>query len=102
MRPATAHIDLQLLRSRREEILDCAAEHGAADVRVFGSVARGETAAESDVDLLVRMESGRSLLDLVGLWQDLEDLLDTHVDVLSEGGVSPHLRDRIYADAVAL
>lgn len=102
MSPATEHIDLQLLRSRRDEILECAAGHGAANVRVFGSVARGETGAESDVDLLVKMESGRSLLDLVGLWQDLEDLLGTHVDVLSEGGVSPHLRERIYADAVAL
>ncbi len=51
---------------------------------------------------LVQMEPGRNLLDLVGLWQDLEDLLGTHVDVLSEGGVSPHLRERIYADAVAL
>jgi predicted nucleotidyltransferase len=48
------------------------------------------------------MEPGRSLLDLVGLWQDLEDLLHAHVDVLSEGGVSPHLRERIYADAVAI
>lgn len=48
------------------------------------------------------MESGRGLLDLVGLWQDLEDLLGAHVDVLSEDGVSPHLRERVYADAVAL
>jgi predicted nucleotidyltransferase len=48
------------------------------------------------------MEPGRSLLDLVGLWQDLEDLLGTHVDVLSDGGVSPHLRERIYAEAVPL
>jgi uncharacterized protein len=48
------------------------------------------------------MESGRSLLDLVGLWQDLEELLGTRVDVLSDGGVSPHLRERIYADAIAL
>ena len=102
MSPATAHIDLQTLRARREEILSCAAEHGAGDVRVFGSIARGDAEAESDIDLLVRMEPGRSLLDLVGLWQDLEDLLGTHVDVLSEGGVSPHLRERIYADAVVL
>jgi predicted nucleotidyltransferase len=48
------------------------------------------------------MEPGRNLLDLVGLWQDLEDLLGTHVDVLSGGGVSPYLRERIYADAVVL
>jgi uncharacterized protein len=96
------HIDLQTLRARREEILSCAAQHGAGDVRVFGSVARGDATLESDVDLLVRMEPGRSLLDLVGLWQDLEDLLGGQVDVLSEGGVSPHLRERIYTDAVTL
>jgi predicted nucleotidyltransferase len=102
MSPGTAHIDLQTLRARREEILSCAVEHGAGDVRVFGSVARGDAKLESDVDLLVRMEPGRSLLDLVGLWQDLEDLLGAHVDVLSEGGVSPHLRERIYTDAVVL
>jgi uncharacterized protein len=95
-------IDLERLRGRRREILDYAASHGARNVRVFGSAARCETSATSDVDLLVEMEPGRSLLDLVGLWQDLEDLLGTHVDVLSEGGVSPHLRERIYAQAVPL
>jgi len=90
------------LRSRRDEILGCAADRGARNVRVFGSMARGESQDTSDVDLLVQMEPGRNLLDLVGLWQDLEDLLGTHVDVLSEGGVSSHLRERIYADAVVL
>jgi hypothetical protein len=95
-------IDLQGLRARRAEILGCAVDHGARNVRVFGSTARGESDAASDVDLLVEMEPGRSLVDLVGLWQDLEDLLDARVDVLSEGGVSPHLRERIYAEAVPL
>lgn len=90
------------LRERRTEILRCASKHGARNVRVFGSTARGEGHPSSDVDLLVEMEPGRSLLDLVGLWQDLEDMLGSHVDVLSEGGVSPHLRERIYADAIAL
>jgi predicted nucleotidyltransferase len=55
-----------------------------------------------DVDLLVEMQPGRNLLDLVGLKQDLEDLLGKDVDVLSDGGVSPHLRERIYAEAVPL
>ena len=95
-------IDLRRLRARREEILGSAAEHGARNVRVFGSMARGESDASSDVDLLVEMEPGRSLIDLVGLWQDLEDMLGTQVDVLSDGGVSPHLRERIYAEAVSL
>jgi len=71
-------------------------------MRVFGSTVRGKAGAASDVDLLVEMELGRSLLDLVGLWQGLEDLLGTHVDILSDGGVSPHLRERIYAEAVPL
>jgi uncharacterized protein len=92
-------MDLRRLRGRRQEILDRAAGHGARNVRVFGSVVRGESDSASDVDLLVEMEPGRSLIDLVGLWQDL---LDTHVDLLSDGGVSPHLRERIYAEAVAL
>ena len=97
-----AQIGLDQLRIRREEILRYAASHGARNVRVFGSAARGDADTTSDVDLLVEMEPGRSLLDLVGLWQDLEDLLGTHVDVLSDGGVSPHLRERIYAEAVPL
>jgi predicted nucleotidyltransferase len=95
-------IKLDSLRARRGEILDYAASHGAHNVRVFGSTARGEAQAGSDVDLLVEMEPGRSLLDLVALWQDLEDLLGAHVDVLSDGGVSPYLRERIYAEAVPL
>lgn len=80
----------------------CAASHGARNVRVFGSIARGEAGTTSDVDLLVEMEPGRSLLDLVGLWQDLEDLLGDHVDVLSDHGLNPHLRDKITAEAVPL
>jgi predicted nucleotidyltransferase len=95
-------VDLDWLRVQRNEILRCAANHGARNIRVFGSVARGEAGATGDVDLLVETQPGRNLLDLVGLWQDLEDLLGTHVDVLSDGGVSPHLRERIYAEAVPL
>jgi uncharacterized protein len=102
MSSASAQIDLRRLRARREEILGYAAEHGARNVRVFGSVARGEAEANSDVDLLVEMEPGRNLLDLVGFWQDLEDLLGTHVDVLTDGGVSPYMRERIFAEAVSL
>jgi predicted nucleotidyltransferase len=71
-------------------------------VRVFGSVARGEAAVGSDVDFLVDMEEGRSLLDLVGFWQDLEELLGCRVDVITDGGVSPYLRDRIYAEVIPL
>jgi predicted nucleotidyltransferase len=102
MSSATTQSDLRRLRAQRQQILGCAANHGARNVRVFGSTVRGESGASSDFDLLVEMEPGRTLLDLVGLWQDLEDLLGAHVDVLSDGGVSPHLRERIYAEAVPL
>lgn len=102
MSRSSAPMDLERLRSRRDEIIRRAADHGASNVRVFGSATRGESNPGSDVDLLVEMEPGRSLLDLVGLWQDLEELLGKQVEVLSDRGVSPHLRERIYAEAVAL
>lgn len=86
----------------REEILRIAARHGARNVRVFGSVARGDDRAGSDVDLLVEMEDDRSLLDLVGLEQDLEELLRRHVDVLTDDSIHPALRPRISAEARAL
>ena len=76
--------------------------YGARNVRVFGSAARGEATEASDVDLLVEMEPGRTLLDLVGLAQGLVDLLGRKVDVLTDGGVSPYLQRRIYAEAVPL
>lgn len=90
------------LKEKRKEILRIAAAHGASNIRVFGSVARGEEGPESDLDLLVEMKPGSSLLDLVSLWQDLEDLLGHKVDVITEGGISPYLRDRIHAEAVPL
>ena len=91
-----------LLSENREAILRLATQHGAANVRVFGSVAREDATPESDVDFLVDMEAGRSLLDLVALWQDLEDLLGRSVDVISDGGMSPYLRDKIIAEAIPL
>jgi predicted nucleotidyltransferase len=70
------------LQDRRDEIIRIATRYGAGILRVFGSVARGDTRPESDVDLLVEMEADRSLLDLVGLGQELEELLQRRVDVL--------------------
>ena len=86
----------------RDEILRLAARYGARNVRVFGSVARGEDRADSDIDLLVEMDDNRSLLDLVGLEQELEELLRRDVDVLTDASLHPDLRVRIAAEARAL
>ena len=90
------------LQSKRHEILRIAAGHGARNVRLFGSVARGEDHGSSDVDFLVDMEAGRSLLDLIGLGQDLEALLHRKIEVLTDASVHPALRDRILTEAQPL
>ena len=79
-----------LLDEKREEILKLAALHGAANVRVFGSVARGD---DRDIDLLVHMEDGRSMFDLVRFATGVEGLVGRKVDVVSDGGSSPYMRD---------
>jgi len=90
------------LNEHRAAILAIATRHGARNVRVFGSFARGDARPDSDIDLLVDLEPGRSLLDHVGLWQDLEELLGRRVDVVVDGGLSPHLEERILAEATPL
>jgi len=90
------------LRSRRQEILSMAALHGASNVRVFGSVLRGDDRPDSDIDLLVEVDPGRSLLDIIGLEQDLGELLGRRVEVLTVGGLSPYLEQRILAEAASL
>jgi predicted nucleotidyltransferase len=92
----------ELLRAKREEILRLASKYGARNVRIFGSVARGQAGQKSDVDFLVQMEEGRSLLDHVGLMQDLEDLLGKKVDIVTESGLHWYIRDRVLAEAVPL
>lgn len=87
------------LEGKRRDILQIAARHGARNVRLFGSAARGEDRPDSDLDLLVEMEPGRSLLDLVALGQELEDLLHRKVDVLTDSSVHPAIRPHILADA---
>jgi predicted nucleotidyltransferase len=89
-----------LLKEKREEILRIAARHGARNVRVFGSVARGEADAQSDIDLLVEFEPDRSLLDHAALWLELQELLGCKVDVVSEGGVKARIRDRVLREAL--
>ena len=90
----------EIVRGKREEILRAAAKRGAYNVRVFGSVARGEAGAESDVDFLVQMEAGRSLLDMGGLLMDLQDLLRRKVDIAEQDGLYPYIRDHVLAEAV--
>lgn len=91
-----------VLQEKREDILKVAAMHGARNVRVFGSVARGEADKASDVDFLVEMDSGRSLMDLGGLLMDLQELLGCPVDVNTEKGLKPRIRDRVIQEAIRL
>lgn len=100
--PALPPLTLPQLRQRRAAILDVALRHGATNVRVFGSVLRGDTHPGSDVDLLVDLEQGRSLLDLGALLMDLTDLLNREVDVVTEKGLRERLRPRVVAEAVPL
>ena len=89
----------ELLKEKRQAVMELAVKHGARNVRIFGSAARGESGAESDIDLLVKMEEGRSLLDLSALTLDLQDLLGLKVDVVSEDGLYWLLRRRILREA---
>lgn len=93
---------LEELKRRREQIIAIAARHGAKNVRVFGSVARGESGPDSDVDIVVEFEPGRSLLDHGGLLMDLQDALGCKVDVISARGMRNRLRSRVEAEAIAL
>lgn len=95
-------LTVERLRARRSDVLRVAAARGASNVRVFGSVARGEAGPASDVDLLVDLEPGRSLLDLGGLLTDLEDLLGVSVDVVTPPGLKPRNAERVLAEAVPL
>ena len=90
------------LKALRNEILRIAARYGAYNVRVFGSLARGEADADSDVDLLVDLEPGRSLFDLGGLLMDLQDLLGRRVDVVTANGLRERIRDRVLREAIPL
>ena len=90
------------LRERRDEIIDAARARGASHVRVFGSVARGDATEASDVDFLVDLEPGRSLMDLGGLLMDLQELLERDVDVVTERGLRPRVAERVLADAIDL
>jgi predicted nucleotidyltransferase len=92
----------EILRGNRDDILRIAGQYGATNVRVFGSVARGEADADSDIDLLVTFESGRSLMDHAGLQIELEKLVGIRVEVASDKGLKSRIRNRVLAEAVNL
>lgn len=93
---------LEVLRAKRNDILQIAAHYGASNVRVFGSVARGHDDANSDIDFLVDLAPNRSLFDLGGLLMDLQTFLGQAVDVVTERGLRPRLRDHVLKDAIPL
>lgn len=95
-------LTLNSLRRNREDILRLAKRRGGRQIRVFGSVARGEARETSDLDLLVEWEPGRSLLDHAGLVQDLQDLLGVDVHLGTEESLHWYVRDRILREAAPL
>jgi predicted nucleotidyltransferase len=95
-------MNIQELKNKRESIISVVERNGGTKVRIFGSLARGEGLTDSDVDILIELDPGRSLLDILAIKQDLEDLLHRNVDVLTESAVSPYIKDDIMSEAVAL
>ena len=91
-----------ILKDHRDEILQIAGRHGVLQMKVFGSMSRGDVRPESDVDLLVLREPGRSLLDLIALKHELEDLLGRNVDLVTTASLSPYIREQVLAEAIDL
>ncbi len=100
--PSAVMINLPTLIQHRVDILRLAERYHASDVRVFGSIARGDHTQASDVDVLIKTRPGCSLLDLGGLLEDLQELLGCRVDLVTEDGLKPRLRARVLREAVPL
>lgn len=96
------NLTISLLKQKRQQIIELAQEHGVSNVRVFGSVVRGDAHAQSDIDFLVDMNTGSGLLDRIALQQDLEQLLNQKVDVATEKGLHWTIRERILKEAILL
>jgi predicted nucleotidyltransferase len=92
----------EIIKRKRNEILEISTRYGAKEIKIFGSALRGEAKTNSDVDLLVELEPGRSLLDIIAIKQDLEDLLGCKVDIVTEAALSPYIRDEVLNQAVRL
>ncbi|HOW67138.1 MAG TPA: nucleotidyltransferase family protein [Candidatus Paceibacterota bacterium] len=95
-------ITLRALTERRSEILGLAERYRTGEVRVFGSIVRGENVENSDVDLLIKPRRGCSLFDLAGLLEDLQELLGCRVDLVTEDDLKPRLRERVLKEAIPL
>lgn len=99
---AAVMVTLRTLAERRSEITALAEKYRAGEVRVFGSVARGDNTNTSDVDILIKPARGCSLFDLGGLFADLQDLLGCRVDLVTEDGLKPRVRERVLKEAIPL
>lgn len=95
-------VALNDIKARRDEILRICESHGGHNVRVFGSVAKGQTSPQSDLDLLVELDDDRSLLDRIAIMQDLEEFLGCRVDVVSPRALHSLIRDEVLREAVDL
>jgi uncharacterized protein len=92
----------QQIQTQRQAILHLAQTYGATNLRIFGSVARGEDTPTSDLDMIIDLEPNRSLFDLGGLAMDLQDLLGCPVDIVTEKGLKQRIRDRVLREAINL
>jgi len=92
----------ELVKAKRDQILSAARRHGASRVRLFGSAARGDDTAASDLDFVVELEEGRSLLDLGGMQSDLERIMGCSVDVVTEKGLRDRIRTRVLSESIPL
>jgi len=95
-------MNINEVKAKREDILNIAKKHGAYNIRIFGSVVRGEARQDSDLDILVDLEPNRSLLDHAGLIIDLQETMNCKVDVVTEKGLRPRIRDVILKEAIPI
>jgi uncharacterized protein len=100
--PSVKPVTLQAVRERRNEILSIAEKYGMKDIEIFGSVIRGEAKEKSDIDFLVNLDSGRSLLDLAGFAEEVEELLGYKIDVALKNSLKERIKDNILKEAVKL
>ena len=92
----------KLIEDNRRKIVAIAEKFGAENIRAFGSMMRGDAGSESDVDILVDMKEGSTLLDIIAIKQDIEELLHRKVDVVTKASISPYIREEVMNQAVNL